>query len=302
MTSKYIRAAIRFGVFLLFVFVLFHLIEMERLKEAMQRVRLDVIGLAVMLYFVNIGIRAYRLEKIFNKTRNELSFKDAYILTLIGIALNIIVPATFGDIAKSYYGYKLYGFKEEILSASLVDKLFAFCSLFSIGAVSGWMLGYTLLAAVSLGMAILAFLVITFPRVVPWHGVNMMLRVFHIKFDPTRLLNASSLPHTLSAWMFGVSIVGWIGTCVYFYVVCLAFPATVHLGYILAIMPVLTIVRLFPFTVNSLGPMEVTVAYFFSMIGIHPTLSVLISLTSNIISSIIPGIVGVFFMLWKRKS
>ena len=64
---------------------------------------------------------------------------------------------------------------------------------------------------------------------------------------------------------------------------------TVSLGYIILIMPILIIIRLFPFTINALGPMEVAVAYFFSLIGVNATVAVLISLMSNVISSIIPG-------------
>jgi uncharacterized membrane protein YbhN (UPF0104 family) len=71
----------------------------------------------------------------------------------------------------------------------------------------------------------------------------------------------------------------------------------VKLGYIILIMPILTIVRLFPFTVNSIGPMEVAVAYFFGLIGIDSTLAVLISLTSSLISSLIPGAFGILFIV-----
>ena len=86
-------------------------------------------------------------------------------------------------------------------------------------------------------------------------------------------------------------------TCIYFYVLCSAFPVSVNLGYIILMMPVVTIVRLFPFTVNALGPTEVAVAYFFGRIGINATLAVLISLTSNMISSVLPGGIGLLIIL-----
>ncbi len=74
----------------------------------------------------------------------------------------------------------------------------------------------------------------------------------------------------------------------------------VHLGYVIVIMPILTLVRLFPFTVNALGPTEVAVAYFFSMLEIPPTVAVLISLTANILSSVIPGVLGMGVILAAR--
>jgi len=71
----------------------------------------------------------------------------------------------------------------------------------------------------------------------------------------------------------------------------------VSLGYIIVIMPILTIVRLFPFTVNALGPMEVAAVYFLGIIGINSTQAVFISLLSNVLSSIIPGMCGFFIIL-----
>jgi hypothetical protein len=50
--------------------------------------------------------------------------------------------------------------------------------------------------------------------------------------------------------------------------------------------------------VNALGPMEVAVAYFFGIIGINSTLAVLISLSSNVISSLIPGTIGFLLIVF----
>lgn len=101
-----------------------------------------------------------------------------------------------------------------------------------------------------------------------------------------------------------ISILGWLCTCVFFYTVCRAFPVVVSLGYVIVIMPILTIVRLFPFTVNALGPVEVAVAYFFSLLGISSTLAVLISLFSNLISNVLPGVLGfgVMLLLGHKKN
>jgi uncharacterized membrane protein YbhN (UPF0104 family) len=59
---------------------------------------------------------------------------------------------------------------------------------------------------------------------------------------------------------------------------------------------------LFPFTINALGPAEVAIAYFFKLIGIHPTLAVLISVSSNVISSVIPGMIGFFLIVTSRTN
>jgi ubiquinone/menaquinone biosynthesis C-methylase UbiE/uncharacterized membrane protein YbhN (UPF0104 family) len=221
------------------------------------------------------------------------------MMTLVGVALNIFVPATLGDIARSYYGYKIYGIKEEMLSTVIVDKMFALCSLFLLGAMSGYIMGYYGLGTVSLFSAVLTFIPLIFPSLVPWNIVNIILGVFKKSLDIKKLLKAFILPSRLKVSIMIISIGGWLCTCVFFYVLCSAFPVKVSLGYIILIMPVLTIVRLFPFTVNALGPMEIAVAYFFSVIGINSTLAVLISLLSNVISSVIPGVIGFLIILTR---
>ena len=115
MKAKRIQTVIRITIFILFIFILSKIVDLKLLKEAIQSIRIDIVLFAILLYFVNIAIRAYRWEIIFNKDESRLSFKNACMMTLIGIALNIFIPATLGDIVKSYYGYKIYGMKEEML-------------------------------------------------------------------------------------------------------------------------------------------------------------------------------------------
>jgi uncharacterized membrane protein YbhN (UPF0104 family) len=301
-TRNYLKAGhihyiTRISIFIVFILIFSRMIDVELLKEAVQDVRIEIVLIAILLYFGNIAIRAYRWKRILNKDEHRLSFKDAYMMTLIGIALNIFVPATLGDIARSYYGYKIYGIKEEMLSTVIVDKMFALCSLFLLGMMSGYIMGYYGLGTVSLFSGVLSFIPPAFPNLVPWNAVNTILGVFKKSLDIEKLLKAFTLSARLKVFVMLISIGGWLCTCVFFYVLCSAFPVKVSLGYIILIMPIITIVRLFPFTVNALGPMEIAVAYFFSVIGINSTLAVLISLSSNLITSIIPGSIGFLIIL-----
>ena len=292
MKSRHFQTILRVSVFCGFLFVLSRMIDVDLLKHALLHLKGEVIGLALIIYFLNIAFRAYRLEVLLNKDGTRLTFREAYLITLIGVALNMFIPATMGDIGRSYYGYKMYGIKEEMLSATLVDKIFALSSLFLLGLISAAIMGYLWLGLASLTAAIVALLPLTFPRIIPWNLLNALLRRFQKSLDVEKLLHAFHLPLSLKFYIMVISILGWLCTCVFFYTVCRAFPVSVSLGYVIVIMPILTIVRLFPFTVNALGPAEVAVAYFFSLLGISSTLAVLISLFSNLLSNVIPGTLG----------
>ncbi len=284
-------------MFIVFLYIISRMVDLSILKQVLGQVRLEIIALAIVVYFGNIAIRAYRLQRIFPVRGHAIAFADAYTLTLVGVALNMIIPATLGDIARSYYGYKIYGFKEEMLSTVLADKMFALCSLFVLGGISGMVMGYYVLGIVSWLAVIVTFIPVAWPRLVPWGWLNVGLRYVKKPLDADRLIQAFTLPVALKIEMMLISIGGWLCTCFYFYVICLAFPVTVSLWYVVVIMPMLTIARLFPFTLNALGPMEMAVAYFLGLIGIPSTLAVVVSLTANLVSSVIPGALGLFVIL-----
>ncbi len=295
MNNRRIHHIVRVSIFAIFLCVLYRLIDLNILKEALQQIRIEIVLVAIFFYFFTIAIRALRLQIILNNREKHIELKDAYIITLIGIALNIVIPATLGDIGRSYYGYKMYGIKEEMLSTTIVDKLFALGSLFLLGAISGSITGHYLLGLMSLGSAVLTCTPLVYPQLIPWNLLNRMLRRFGKSLKQEKL--AAVFHVSSKALVMGISITGWLCTCFYFYILCFAFSVDVSLGYIIVIMPIVTIVRLFPFTVNALGPTEVAVAYFFNLVGINSTLAVLISLCSNLISSIIPGLIGVVIII-----
>ena len=288
---------IRLSLLGIFAFLFFRIVDVQLLQETFRQIDVKIVLLAIALYFVNIAIRAFRWRAILEKGGKRFRFLDAYRVTLVGIALNVVIPASMGDVAKSYYGYKVHGIKEEMLATSLVDKLLALCALFMIGMVSGYYMGYISLSLMSCLAAILTAFPVLAPRLVPWKLLNSLLSLVKKSLDLEKLVLVFRLPLHFKAWALIVSLLGWLGTCVYFYVLCLAFPVEVSLGYVIFIMPMMMIARLFPFTVNGIGPVEAVATYFFGLLGIPPTLAVLISLASNIISFIIPGLIGVVIML-----
>ncbi|PIE35185.1 hypothetical protein CSA56_05205 [candidate division KSB3 bacterium] len=294
--SKSFSQLLRFGIFVLFILILIRLVDFSLLPALFRQVRLEIVCGAILFYFGNMAIRAYRLTLIFNRSSPKMSFKDAYAMTLIGVALNIFIPATLGDIGRSYYGYKLYGVKERMLSAVIVDKLFAFCALFLLGGIAGLFLSEYNMAAVAFAMAGLTGLPLLFPALVPWMWLNRLLAFAGKSLNAEELVSAFRLPFKLKFVSMEISLAGWLSNSIFFYVLCLAFAVEIEISYVLFIMPAVSIARLFPFTINALGPTELAFTYFLGLIGINPTVAISMSLLSNMISSIIPGSVGFILM------
>ena len=101
-----------------------------------------------------------------------------------------------------------------------------------------------------------------------------------------------------------LSMAGWLLTCVLYKYCFAAVGATVPLHYIISILPIITIVRLFPLTFNGLGTDEVALVYLFSHIGglqIPEAAALSAGLLFRFSVLILPGLAGLFVLATIRK-
>ncbi len=296
-----LNAAIKILVSALIIFFLFKMVNFELLIANIKNIKVGFFVLALLLIYPNILMRAIRFRMIINKGGFSISIRDAYRLTLIGSALNIFMPASTGDIVKAYYGYKRHKIREEMLSASLVDKVIALLSLFIIGTISSLFFKFTnffLIAALCTAIFLAVLLV---PKIIPWKLFNKIIVVFaKKKFDERKLVDAFTVDKKLKIETIIISIIGWLITYSQFYLVCRAYSAPVNYIYLLAISPLVMLARLFPLTLNGIGSTEAMITYLFGLIGISVTSAVVISLTNTLVELIIPGIIGLFIIVREK--
>lgn len=255
---------------------------------------------ALALIPLGILLRAWRWMIILNKDKKLISLKDSCYLNLVGMALNIFLPGSSGDIAKSYYGYKWHGFKEEMLSSSILDKIMALFSLFILGSLTAFLINLYFLSFFSVIITILLYFIIFYPKIMPWSILNKLLSFFvKIELDEEKLIVAFTIPNKIKLKVLLISLFAWIMLYFQFYLICMSYSAQINFIYILAVAPLMNIAILVPFTINGLGSLEAVTMYLFSLIGISPTLAILVSLTSQILYTVIPGIIGYIILLKK---
>ncbi|HML05678.1 MAG TPA: lysylphosphatidylglycerol synthase domain-containing protein, partial [Methanobacterium sp.] len=127
---------------------------------------------------VNILIKAWRLMIILNHKEKLISLKQSVYLNLAGIALNLFMPASSGDIAKSYYGYKWHGIKEEMLSANIFDKFMALFSIFVIGSIAALFMKFYYISILSLLLSLVFAAIFIYPNIMPWNTFNRLFSKF----------------------------------------------------------------------------------------------------------------------------
>lgn len=293
--------AIKITISLLILIFLLKFMDFQLLLKSIKSVNILFL-LALIIIPFSILLRAWRWMIILNKGGKIVSIKDSYVLTLVGIALNIFLPASFGDVAKSYYGYKWHGPKEEMLSSSIVDKFVALLSVFVIGSLAAFLFELYILSIFSLTLALLFLIMIFFPKIMPWGVLNKLFFIFiKIKLDEGKLASSFRLPNRIKLITLFISIFAWIITYFQFFIICQSFYIKISLIYILAVAPLINLAVLFPFTLNGLGSGEAVMAYLFGLIHIPPTLAILVSfLYSQILTTLIPGLFGYLIIMLKK--
>jgi len=253
---------------------------------------------AIVILPISLFPRVLRFQLILNDKGRIISHKGAWEMALVGSALNFIIPASLGDVARSYYGYVKFGQKEEMLSASILDKVIGMFVLFLIGFGPAIYFRYYLFASIAL-IGIVSFSFPLFlPQIFPWRALAKVLNFMtKASFDGKKLAASFQIrPGTKRSAVF-LSIAGWILTVIYFLIICLVFHVSVNLWYLFSIFPVVNLAYILPFTLKGLGTKEAVLIYLFSKLGINADTSILISLVSTMVASVIPGLIGLFLIL-----
>lgn len=284
---------------LIIILVLFKFINIPLLINSLKTVNSFFIVVLVLIP-LNLLLRAWRLMVILNKEEKLISIKDSFYLNLAGITLNLFMPASSGDIAKSYYGYKWHGIKEEMLSANIFDKFMALFGVFFIGTLTALVLNLYALSIFSAFLSLFLALIFFYPNKMPWALINKLIsKIIKVELDENKLASSFTVSHRIKLTTFLISILASLLMFSQFYFLCLSFNINISFLYVLAIAPLLNLALLFPFTLNGLGSGEAMAIYLLSLINISPTMSILVSLVSQLVNAVIPGLFG-FLIIMKR--
>ncbi len=268
-------------------------VDTEALWNSLWRARPEYLLLVLLILPLSFLIRAYRWQTILRRAGQCVPLTDVFLLTFVGVALNFILPGGLGDIARSYYGYRRSGLKEEMLSSSVADKTLALMAVGVLGTVSAAFYGLPAYAYLSLAIAAVFGLILFIPQAIPWGVLSRaVLWATGKHLDAQLLTDTFRLSNADKAWLLAVSIAGWLVTYFQFYLICRAVAVEVSLLYVLALAPLVTLARLFPLTLNGLGSQEAVVLYLFGLMGIASAQALLVSLTFTFALVVIPGLVG----------
>ena len=228
---------IKLIISLIIILVLFKFVNIPLLLNSLKTVNYFFF-IVLALIPLNLLLRAWRLAVILNKEEKLISIKDSFYLNLAGITLNLFMPASSGDIAKSYYGYKWHGIKEEMLTANIFDKFMALFGVFIIGVFTAIILNLYALSIFSAFLSLFLALMFFYPNKMPWGTIKRLIsKILKIELDENKLAVSFDVPHRIKFKTFLISIFASVMMFSQFYFLCLSFNINISFLYVLAIAP-----------------------------------------------------------------
>lgn len=258
-------------------------------------------GVVIVLFFVSMWVRSYRWQVLMNHEEGvRINGADSYKLMLVGAALNMVLPAGAGDVARSYFGYKWTGVKERMLSVSLLDKLIAIASLSLLACYSLYYTGewYFIWAILLSAMPLVGVLALDQLR-----NIGFINKMFLWLNNRTKKIDIEELARHLKAsggmvvYTLLVSIVGLGLTYAVMFYCFQMVGLDISYWTVLAMAPLITLARLFPFTFNGIGTDEAVIVVLFSTGPDSNSLILVGALIYRILMLFVPALLGLYFLL-----
>ncbi len=251
--------------------------------------------LLLAFLFLSLFTRSIRWSYLMNNGETKISQWNSFKFLLVGSALNIIMPAGAGDVAKSYFGYRWTGIKERMFSVSLYDKLVAIASL-SVLSVYATIVTKNYFILLAGALSLLPLVIVRYHK----HIFRIPLFSKALTFIDAKIKKVSiteilenliiSRKKTIVAFIW--SACSWVITYFLMYKCFQLLNLNISLQTVIAMSPILTLARLFPFTFNGLGSDELLIVLLFSNSEVSDESVIASAIIFRILILIIPAIFG----------
>ena len=232
-----LRVLLGLGLSLLFLVLLARVIDVPALGAILAHFDGRLIPLAIGLHFLGVWLRSVRWGLLLPARPGQGAL---FRVSVIGFAVNNLVPVRIGDVARTYllarwcgtpYGTTVASLVVERILDGLTLALLLLLGLLIVPAPA-YLLGFALLASAGFGVCIAVTILAAWrPATLLWLSATVGRRLPPRLGDRVQRLSRS-FAHGLSPlqhwsawpWLLGVSALAWIGQFALFYVLMLGFP------------------------------------------------------------------------------
>src|SRR3989344_1969715 len=275
----------------LFIYVLYR-IGIENLYNSFKSANPYYLLIAIAITFIYTLLQTWKWDLILKRQNININFSELVIMQVKSIFYGVITPGRFGGFIKSYY------LKEKInadfgksISSVLIDRILDTLSVFILAFIGGLFLTNKLLDlsyVLSFGFIfVIAISYIIFNRRI----TKRLLGFFYNRFMPEKFKQNvkesfysfyENLPKKTSLIIpFLANFLSWICTYTIAYAVALSLDIKISFFVLITMYSITTVISIIPITVSGLGTREAS----------------LIALLAFFIAGILPGLIGLIFIL-----
>lgn len=278
------------------------MVSPEHLRTAWQQADRLVLALVVALLPFAIALRAYRWWYLLGKEGIDLSLRTVGRITLIGHAFNLFLPASLGDVVRSYYAWRKAGEKEVMLATAIVDKVVALFSLCVIGIACSLAVNMMPLAVASAIILLPLAIFLIKPGIIPWNwGAYLFRLIFRKEIHIETLVEAAKIDRATLFATVWISFLGWGVTNLMYYFAWKAFSQSITVWYAFAFAPLINLMRVIPITVSGLGSADLLIVFLGRSVGMPQSEALMGSLVINVVLIVVPGLVGALALFADRR-
>ncbi|MFC1786443.1 flippase-like domain-containing protein [Halobacteriota archaeon] len=279
--------------------------DFEEVAEILTNLNFLFLTLAVLAYFLNNFIMAYRLHIIFKKVDKKIRLGQVFWAHMCGMIVSDFTPARSG------YMYSLVPLKKRGIKPEAALSTISYCYVFDLilkvvfGAVAVLMIlsligipGY-ILRVLSIGLMIVALLIVvalTFFNIHIPDRIRKILEKHRIGSFILKVQKESAKVRGFIPMILSISFLGWILRGFEWFMIGRALGIDLSILKSLFLNPLLTALSMVPFTSAGLGIQEFGISETFSLIGVPISASVAFAVIVRVMNTSVDclGLKGFF--------
>lgn len=266
--------------------------------------------------FAIVLLRGIRWRYLMRVLDIEYSLARSCTVWTIGFFASAVTPGKVGDAVRALYvnNETRATFGEAILTV-FIDRLWDLVTILVAGMVTVILFSHYYIEVPSVwilvggALAVIAVIYMMLRRnlvrrvlkplfniFVPERYKDRLSMSFHSFYDSLHAYRRSAREVTV---VMALTLVSWGVIFLFAYYVTRLLRIDVSPGYMVLIMPIVTLVELLPVSVSGLGTRDATVIYFFSLVGVPSAAAVGFSIAYVLIGTYVVALLG--FAFWLRN-
>jgi uncharacterized protein (TIRG00374 family) len=295
------------------IYLIIRLVDLREVGQVFRQADWLLVGGGFVLFAISQGLRALRWHLLIAAHAPTITLPTTLNALFVGLFFNMVLPAEVGgDVVRGLWIDKAVGSRSATFASVLVDRIMgmlsmALMALVALGAGAGQMGGATTLMVVVVAGALLLFTAaISSQRVADFF---IRLPCLPRRFDlATRLERFSAAVRLyrccgtvivkVVAWSFIFQFAVYLS----YYLLARGLGMSCPLWSFFAFIPLITLITMFPASLNGIGAREAGYVFFFREVGLGTAQATSLSLASYAFLVAVSLLGGLIYLLNRRSA